>query len=380
MQKKSVVIVGGGAGGSFVANKLAYKSFEMVKKGELEITLIEPSDRIVYQPGFLYVPFRELPQDVMFRSAKKLYHPLVKHVPKAAAKIDIKEKKVTTADGRVYPYDYLVVATGSEIVTTHFPGFKKTWHTLWNYEGAKALKEALRQFTKGTLVFSVASTPYKCPVAPYEFVFMYDDYLMSTGLKKDVKIVLTHVAPHLHAQPNVNKFLTKELENRGIKFYTKFEISEIKEGEVVGPERLKADFIIAVPKHKPADVVTNSGLVDQSGWTPVDKHTLQIQGGSGVEYAIGDTTNLGVPKAGAVAHFQSEVAAARIYEDITYGRADSVYNGRVMCFVMTGLEEGTQVSWNYNTTALYPPTPNKFYGYLKELANNSMWSAMRCGL
>jgi len=47
---------------------------------------------------------------------------------------------------------------------------------------------------------------------------------------------------------------------------------------------------------------------------PVDKYTLQIraQGATGAEMALGDAANLPVPKAGAVAHFQSEVVASRI--------------------------------------------------------------------
>lgn len=377
---KKVVIVGGGVVGSFVANKLAYKLSSEVRKGEVEITVIELAQVLHYQPGYLYVPFMELPSDVMFRSPKKVLSPLVKLVEKPAAKIDLKAKKVQTADGAEYPYDYLVVASGAVARTDAIPGFNKTWYTLWTYEGAKALRERLRSFTRGTLVFSVTSTPYKCPVAPYEFLFMFDDYLMSTGLKKDVKLIFTTVAPHLHAQPNVNKFLEEQMKMRGIEYRTKFEVKEIKEGEVVGPETIKADLVVAVSKHTPADVVVNSGLVDQSGWLPVDKSTLQIQGGSGVEYAIGDTTNLAVPKAGSVAHFQSEVVASRIHEEITLGHADTVYRGRVICFIMTGFEEATQVSWNYENPALYPPPSSKFFARLKDLTNYSIWGVMRCGL
>ncbi|ABO08858.1 NAD(P)/FAD-dependent oxidoreductase [Pyrobaculum calidifontis] len=377
---RRVVIVGGGVGGAFTANKLATKAFAKVKKGELEVVVVEPEENVVYQPGFLYVPFKELPSEVMFRPVRKVLHPLVNLVKKPATKIDVKNRKVVLGDGSEIQYDYLVLATGAVVKTDHFPGFKKVWHTFWTYEGAKALREALSKFAKGTLVFSVASTPFKCPVAPYEFLFYFDDVLMKTGRKKDVKIVFTTVAPHLHAQPNVNKFLEEEFRNRGIEYRTKFEVKEVREGEVVGPETLKGDLIIVVPKHTAAEVAFNSGLVDQGGWVPVDKYTLQIAGGNGVEYAIGDTTNLAVPKAGSVAHFQSEVVADRIYEDMEFGHADSVYNGRVICFILTGTEEATQVSWNYDGPALYPVPSNKFMMRLKDLTNFSIWSAVRCGL
>jgi sulfide:quinone oxidoreductase len=96
--------------------------------------------------------------------------------------------------------------------------------------------------------------------------------------------------------------------------------------------------------------------------------------------ALGDATNLPVPKAGAVAHFQSEVVASRIAEEIQLGHADTKYDGRVMCFILTSFEEATQVSWNYENPAKYPPPPSRFFLRLKDLTNYSIWSAIRCGL
>jgi sulfide:quinone oxidoreductase len=110
-----------------------------------------------------------------------------------------------------------------------------------------------------------------------------------------------------------------------------------------------ADLIVAVPPHGGAEVVVKSGTGYQVGWVPVDKHTLQIQAhvATGAEMALGDATNLPVPKAGAVAHFHSEVVASRIAEEIRLGHADTKYNGRVISFILTGFEEATQVTWNY---------------------------------
>jgi len=49
---KSVVIVGGGVGGLFTANKLTSKLASEVRRGEVSITLVEPQEKQVYQPGF----------------------------------------------------------------------------------------------------------------------------------------------------------------------------------------------------------------------------------------------------------------------------------------------------------------------------------------
>lgn len=377
---KRIAVVGGGVGGIFVANKLAAKLGDSVRRGEAEITVFEPGRTAVYQPGFLYIPFMELPRYVMFREVRGLLSPLAKLVPEAVETISLGDRKIRTASGKEYNYDYLVISTGAEVRTDAFPGFGSHWHTLWTYEGAKRLRKALSGFQGGTLVFSVTSTPYKCPVAPYEFLFMFDDYLMRRGIKRNTKVIFTTVAPNLHAQPNVNRFLESEMGRRGIEHRTKFEVREIGEGYVDGTERIKADLVVAVPPHSGVEAVRRSGIGDNAGWVPVDKSTLQVVGGSGAEYALGDATNLPVPKAGSVAHFQSEVVASRIAEELDLGYSDTVYTGRVICFILTGLEEATQVSWNYEAPALHPPPPSKVFYRLKDLTNCGIWGVARAGL
>jgi sulfide:quinone oxidoreductase len=96
--------------------------------------------------------------------------------------------------------------------------------------------------------------------------------------------------------------------------------------------------------------------------------------------ALGDATNLPVPKAGSAAHFQSKVVASHIAEEIQPGHADTKYNGRVIGFILTGFEEAMQVTWNYENRARYPPPSSRFFLRLKDMTNYSMWSVIRCGL
>ncbi len=108
-----------------------------------------------------------------------------------------------------------------------------------------------------------------------------------------------------------------------------------------------------MPPHGGAEVVVKSGIGDQAGRLPVDKNAPQIQAqvAAGAEMALGDAANLPVPKAGSAAHFQSEVVASRIPEEIQLGHADTKYNGGVICFILTGFEEATQVTWNHKNPA-----------------------------
>ncbi|CCC81091.1 NAD(P)/FAD-dependent oxidoreductase [Thermoproteus tenax] len=379
---KTIVIVGGGVGGIFTANKLAAKLHGEIKRGDVSILLIEQNEIQTYQPGFLYVPFQELVPDVMFRSVSKLLNPLIKLEKDTVSKIDLNNKKIITQSGKEHKYDYLVVATGATVKVGSFSGYGKWWSTVWTYEGAKRVREMLREFKGGTVAVAVTSTPYKCPVAPYEFLGLLNDYLMATGLRAKTKVIFTTVAPHLHAQPQVNKFLEETLSMWGFEYHTKFQVNSIEEGKVVGSSEIKADLIMAVPPHGGSDVVIKSGIGDQAGWVPVDRHTLQIQaqGATGAEYALGDATNLPVPKAGSVAHFQSEIVSNRIADELKLGHSDARYDGRVICFILTGFEEATMVSWNYENPAKFPPPPSRFFVRLKDMTNYSIWSVMRCGL
>ena len=66
------------------------------------------------------------------------------------------------------------------------------------------------------------------------------------------------------------------------------------------------DLLVTIPLHGGSEVMTRSGMGDAGGWIPTDKHTLQSPT-SPTSFALGDATDLPASKAGAVAHFQSEV-------------------------------------------------------------------------
>ena len=54
-----IVIVGGGTGGTVLANRLADTLAPELKRGDVEVTLVNDGPDQVYKPTFLYVPFGE---------------------------------------------------------------------------------------------------------------------------------------------------------------------------------------------------------------------------------------------------------------------------------------------------------------------------------
>ena len=55
-----ILIVGGGTGGTIVANNLARRLTAEIRSGKVEITMLSASDRHMYQPGLLYVAFGQM--------------------------------------------------------------------------------------------------------------------------------------------------------------------------------------------------------------------------------------------------------------------------------------------------------------------------------
>ena len=100
------------------------------------------------------------------------------------------------------------------------------------------------------------------------------------------------------------------------------------------------DLLAYVPPHRPPRVVRDSGLVAESGWVSVDRHTLETRF-PGV-YAIGDvvaiplTLGKPLPKAGVFAHAEAEIVAKNIARTITGQGTPQRFNGYGECFIEVG--------------------------------------------
>ena len=117
---KKVVILGGGVGGTIVANLLTKK----LRPDEAEITLVDKTGKHVYQPGFVYVAFEHQKPGKLVRDERRLLKNRVKLVVGEAVKIDADGKSVHLADGTILEYDRLVVALGARLTPDELPGYK----------------------------------------------------------------------------------------------------------------------------------------------------------------------------------------------------------------------------------------------------------------
>ncbi len=378
---KKVLIVGGGPGGCMTANRLAKATRDKIREGQLEITLLSNSPSHIYEAGFLFMSLDLKNSEQFTREQRTLLDPVVNLMIDPAVKIDVQKRKVTGKSGREYGYDILLIATGSEIRPDITPGLKEGGHDFYTLEGTTKLRDRLVDFQGGKILCAV-EMPHKCPVSFLEILFMLDDYYRHKGIRNKVELAYTYPFGAIHQKPEVAKFTQPLLDKCGIKYHTAFGVSKVdpEDRRVFSKDgkELAYDLLIAIPTHRAPRVIFESGLGDAQGWIDVDPRTLKMTEAENV-YVIGDATNLhlkGVSKAGSAAHYQSEIIAHNIAQELKGLRPNGFYNGKVFCFIETSLNEATCIQFDY-TTPPTPPPPSTLLHWFKLSFNELYWTAVR---
>jgi sulfide:quinone oxidoreductase len=371
-----VLILGGGVGGTVVANLVAKHA-----SGDAHVTVVDATGIHVYQPGLLYVAVGKERPSALQRPETKLLRDDVSLVVDSASRVDPVAHKVLLASGRTLEYDQLLLATGSRTLLEEVPGAEDA-HTFYTMEGAVRLFEALERFEGGSIVIGVAGIPYKCPPAPVEFVFMLDDYLRAKGLRDKSEIKLLSPLNRAFTIEATSKLVQPILAERGIELTGFFNVESVdpvaKTVSSLEGETIPYDLLVLVPPHRGQKVIEDSGLGDERGWVPVDKNTLKHTKFEHV-WAIGDTTNIPISKSGSVAHYEASVVADAITAEVRGEPPPKhVYDGKVMCFLETGHGQATTIQFDYDHPPV-SPTPARRWHWAKALFNKTYWHTVPQG-
>ena len=389
---QQIVIIGGGVGGTIVANVTA----RALGNEEAQITLIDATGQHVYMPGWLYLPFNTAEGIELSRPEHSLLHHRVHLLIGAVERIDSAEHRVQVrrvlAGGEsateVVPYDHLVIATGAKLAPQDLPGLAEgagQWHDFYSLDGALRLRTALHEFEGGKIVLAIGGIPYRCPPAPLEFVFLLDEWLTKRGIRSRTEIQYLYPLPRVFPIQSVAELATPLLEERDIKYETFFNAESVDtERKIVSSlegGEISYDLLVMIPPHRGVSMIEASGLADPQGWIPTERETLEVKGQTGI-YAIGDATDLPVSKSGSAAHFEAKVVAKRIIAAIR-GEDPSAhpetYTGEVMCFLETGHNQASQLVFDYENPPR-PPRPSLYYHMEKQLFNRAYWYIVPQGL
>src|SRR5262245_25400350 len=94
MATRQIVVLGGGVGGTLVANLLARK----LTRKQANITVIDRTGRHIYQPGWLYIPFGGTPPERLERAERSLLARMVRLVVGDVRRIDRDARQIELAD------------------------------------------------------------------------------------------------------------------------------------------------------------------------------------------------------------------------------------------------------------------------------------------
>ena len=357
MKGARIVILGGGTGGTIVANRLR-RRFALA---EAEIHVVDQDNRHVYQPGLLFVPFGLAdPGELVRPRHLQLGRDIAFHEGEVGS-VDLDRNLVTLTDGRVLLYDVLVVATGARLQPEETeglagPGWNERVFTFYTPEGAGMLRDPLEHFERGRLVVNLVDMPIKCPVAPLEFVFLADWYLRECGVRSRTELVYATPLDAAFTKPVASAQLASLLAEKEIELVTEFNAGEVDGvgGKLASYDGRELDFdlLVTVPLHGGAAYVERSpGLGDALGFVPTDRRTLQTNARENV-FALGDATDLPTSKAGSVTHFEAEVLADNIARYLAGGELEAEYDGHANCFVETGFHKAVLIDFNYETEPL----------------------------
>jgi sulfide:quinone oxidoreductase len=236
---------------------------------------------------------------------------------------------------------------------------------------------ALQAFQGGRVVISMG-VPHKCPMAPLEITFMLHDYFKDRGIRDKVQLHYTYPIGRVHSLENVAKWAAPEFDRLGITYETLFNLKEVdgKAKMIKSEEGTETpyDLLVSIPAHRGMEVIEKNKL-GAGGWIPTNRQQLNMEGRKNV-FALGDTTNIPISKAGSTAHFEAEALGENIAAMVKLGAPVRDYDGKVFCFIEAGKDRATYAMFDY----LNPPDPKpptKAVHWFKMAYNKLYWISAR---
>src|SRR5487761_2158575 len=110
-----ILIIGGGMGGTILANSLARRLTAELKSGKARITMLSASDKHMYQPGLLNLDVSRMTPDELYRDQASLLEPGIEFHVDPVEEFMLDAHKVKTKSGKLVDYDIMVIATGSRM-------------------------------------------------------------------------------------------------------------------------------------------------------------------------------------------------------------------------------------------------------------------------
>ena len=338
----NVVVLGCGMGG-FTLSHLVSKRVG----NSAVVTVVEPRERLPFAPAFQWLVFGWRQPETIQRDLTRLSkRKNVRIVNAKVEKIDLKGRTVKTPSQTI-KYDKLVIALGAELAFDQVSGLEAYSHNAYSLEGALKLREAMINFNGGTIAMGISRLPIKCPPAPYELALLLEEHFRRAKKRIEIHFFTPEPHPVPAAGSVIGKQVERLLNQRGIKYLSKTKLAKVERDKVVfeNGSELKYDILVTTPPHRASQVARDAGLTDESGWIPVNPHSLATRHED--VFAIGDITSIEtphghapyLPKAGVFAQSQAEVVANNLAVSLTKKGEMKQWGGEGSCYLQVAKSE-----------------------------------------
>ncbi len=355
--KGKIVVIGGGAAGISMAARL------MHWLDNPDITLIDPSDRQFYQPGFTLIASGVYSPDEVWKSQESCIPKGVKWVKDSVTALDPAKRVVTTSHSGKITYDFLVLTPGVQTNWDKVEGITRDTlgtgnaHSIYDFEGAQKTWKALQQFsaTGGRGIYTDTYTKHKCGGAPKKICLLTEDYSRRQGTRANLSLEYFTAAKELYDVPFYTPRLLEIYKERNVPIHTHvrvkgvdtsakrvyFEkVETVGEKKTVTPFTEDYDFFHFAPPMSAPDFVREAGLGWTSGklsaeaWVMVDKETLVHKTYPNI-VSLGDVAGIPTSKTSAAARMQVPVAAKNLISLMEGKEPTEKYDGYAACPIVT---------------------------------------------
>ena len=339
-QSKTVTILGAGSGGVVAANTLR----KLLPHSDRIIIIDKERDHL-FAPSLLWVMIGDRKPERISKPIKNLERKGIEVIQGDVGRIDPSQRTVNV-NGKTIVSDVLIIALGADYAPQNISGLSEAGLNAYSLQGATAIRDSLNHFKQGRIVILTAAPVYKCPAAPYEMAMLIEYHCRRLGVRDRVQIDIfaAEPGPMGTAGPEMSKQVRQMVESKGIVYHPSHQVTAVDpNGRTIKFSDGSAtafDLLIFVPPHQAPRVVKDAGLLSESGWISVDRHTLETKFKN--VYAIGDVTSIplkmgkSLPKAGVFAHGQAEVVAHNIARKWTGQGGPASFQGEGKCFIEIG--------------------------------------------
>ncbi|GLV36311.1 uncharacterized protein CBL_08805 [Carabus blaptoides fortunei] len=356
-----LLVVGGGAGGCTVAAKFS----KQMKKDD--IIILEPAEKHYYQPMFTLIGGGIKKLEDSYKLMKEVLPTSAKWLKNSAVEFDPKSNTVTTDNGDIIEYEYLLVAMGLQTYYNQIPGLEDALSipsgpVCSNYSSKYVDRtyEALQKFQSGNAIFTYPNTPVKCPGAPQKILYIAEEYFRKTGKRDKANLIYNSSLAVIFGVKKYADALWKIVKQRNINVNLRTNLIEIKPDQNIAvfqnldkPEVITETeyslLHVTPPMGAPEMLQKNTELTNDAGFLDVNKDTLQHTKYPNV-FGIGDCTNSPNSKTAASVAAQSKIVHINMTAVMAGSEPKMVYNGYASCPLVTGYSSCILAEFDYNLT------------------------------